>query len=272
MMLKQKIKIGLALGSGGARGLAHIGVIKALLKNNIPIDLVAGTSAGALVGGLYCSWQDIDEIEKQFLALRYRDLLKILSDPSFRSNIFHGDIVVKFLNGKLGEISIEKLPIPFAAVATDMVSGETIVFKKGNLAESIRASGSLPGIFKPMALDDKYLIDGGTSLPIPATIAKKMGADFVIAVNLDNDFFPRIIQPGRKPSIPQTLQSSIQLLRYHLANQCANDADFVIAPKLIGIKLNHFINGKHIIDIGEKAAEECIPDIKKALNSLVKAT
>lgn len=262
--------IGLALGSGGARGLAHIGIIKVLLKNNIPIDLIAGSSAGALVGGLYCAWRDIAAVEDTFMQLRYRDILKLLSDPSFKSGIFHGGNVFQYLNAKLNNIDIDKLSVPFSAAATDIISGDTIVITKGNLAEAIRASCSLPGLFKPVKFGNNYLIDGGTSQPVPSIVAKQMGADFVIAVNLDNDFFPREIRPDKEPTITNTVQSSIQLLRYHLAKQSANDADYIITPKLTGVRLNHFINGRHIIKIGEEAAEKAIPDIKKALNSLVK--
>lgn len=274
-MIKQKTKqltVGLALGSGGARGLAHIGVIKVLLKHHIPIDLISGTSAGALVGGLYCAWLDIDKIEQEFLALRYRSLLKFFADPAFKSGIFHGKSIIGYLNERMSGITIEELSIPFAAVATDLISGDKTVIVKGNLAEAIKASSSLPGLLKPSKIGDKYLIDGGASEPTPAQTAKNMGADIVIAVNLDNNFFPRNIRPDKEPSIAQAVQSTIQLLRYHLAIQTASPADIIITPSLAGVKMNNLINGQKIIDKGEIATEEAIPKIRMLLNSLVKVT
>ena len=263
--------VGLALGSGGARGLAHIGVIKVLLKHNIPIDLIAGTSAGALIGGLFCAWQDIDKIEREFLALRYRDWLKFFADPAFKSGLFHGTSIVSYLNNRLSGITIDRLQIPFGAVATDLISGDTVAIREGNLAEAIKASSSLPGLLRPSRIGNKYLIDGGTSEPTPALTARNMEADLVIAVNLDNDFFPKAIRPGEEPSITQAVQATIQLLRYHLAIKTASSADIIITPGLAGVKMNHVVKGQSIIAKGEKAAEDAIPMIKKALKSLVKS-
>jgi NTE family protein len=160
-------KIGLALGCGGARGLAHIGVIKTLVKNNIPIDYIAGSSIGALIGSLYAATLDILQVEKWFLELTYKDLIKVLLDPSLHSGLIKGEKFINFLQSKIGVRKIEELKIPFRAVATDLFTGKAVVFKKGDLGLAIRSSCAVPFLFSPVISGDKCLVDGGISMPVP---------------------------------------------------------------------------------------------------------
>jgi NTE family protein len=177
-------KIGLVLGSGGARGLAHIGVIKALEENNIPIDIIAGTSIGALVGGLYAAGKDVNSMEQIVCKVDKIMVAKIMMPKFFSPGMIGNSRVIDFMKDIIGPMDFEELKISFAAVATDFVSGNEVVFTKGALLEAIMASISIPTIFQPMYLNNRYLLDGGLSNPLPISVALEMKADKILAVNV----------------------------------------------------------------------------------------
>ena len=262
-MKKQRKKIGLALGSGGLRGLAHIGVIKVLERNNIPIDFIAGTSSGAIVGGIYAQRGNISDIEKLAQRFSYRDLINIFFDPKLHLGLVKGQKAQKFLENFIGDTKIEDLRIPFRAVASDLYTGEVVTFDKGKLSFAIRASSCVPFIFEPMKYNGHYLIDGGTSQPVPVKTARKMGADIVIAVNLDTTFFSPPFQ--KRLTIVGLLRNSVNLLRYHLAKENVKEADIVINPGTPDVPWIRLNEGKKMIALGEKAAEKVIPLLKKLL-------
>jgi len=186
-------KVGLVLGSGGARGLAHIGVIKVLEKNNIPIDYIVGTSIGAFIGAAYASTKDINKIEESFMATDWKRILKFSSDfAPFSGGLIKGEYIKNFAKNNLNiNKTFNDLKIPFIAIATDIETGQAEILKSGNLIDSIRASVSLPGIFKPVKIENKILIDGGLSNPVPSNITRQMGADIIIAVDLDARSYPQ---------------------------------------------------------------------------------
>jgi NTE family protein len=182
---KKGLKIGLALGGGSARGLAHIGVIQVLQAYGIPIDIIAGTSIGSLVGSLYAAGDSVEKLEKSVSLLDKRKVLSLMDITFPRSGLVRGNRIEKMLiDWGLGDKTFEELNIPFAAVATDIESGERVILNQGNVADAVRASMSIPGIFVPVKYDDRYLVDGGVVDPVPVDLAKKMGADIVIAVSL----------------------------------------------------------------------------------------
>ena len=183
MVIKKK-KIGLALGSGGARGLAHIGVIKALEEKNIPIDIISGTSIGALVGGLYSAGIDVKTMEKIVSNVDKMMVAKIMVPKLFAAGFVDNKRVIEFIKNLVGDVKIENLKIPFACVATDLITGEEVLFKKGSLVDAIMASNAIPTIFQPVFLNNRYLLDGGLCNPLPISIAKEMGANRIIAVNV----------------------------------------------------------------------------------------
>jgi len=183
-MSNQKKQIALVLGSGGARGLAHIGVIKALEEGHIPINIITGTSIGALIGGLYASGMPVKSMEKIVRDIDKMMVVKIMVPKFFGSGFIDNKRVIEFINELVGDVKIENLKIPFAAVATDLVTGEEVVFDKGLLKDAIMASIAIPTIFQPVLLNDQFLLDGGLSNPLPISIAKEMGADKIIAVNV----------------------------------------------------------------------------------------
>jgi NTE family protein len=179
-----KKTIALTLGSGGARGLAHIGVIKALEENQIPIDIVTGTSIGALIGGLYAAGVNIKSMEKMVCNVNKIMVAKILMPKFFAPGFIDNKRVIEFIKELVGNVRIENLKIPFSAVATDLITGEEVIINKGLLIDAIMSSVAIPTIFQPVFLNNRYLLDGGLSNPLPISAAAEMKAHKIIAVNV----------------------------------------------------------------------------------------
>lgn len=266
-MFHKQPTIGLALGSGGAKGLAHIGVIKVLKEHHIPIHIVTGSSIGALVGGLYAATKDIDAIEKLALETNWRQLLSLV-DPSLRHGLIGGRKITNFIAQHLGPIEIKDVQIPFAAVATNLVTGEPVILNKGNLASAIRASISIPLVFRPIRYGAQLLTDGGLSQPIPAKLARDMGADIVIAVNLDADYFSETA--GKSVGFRYVANTIIRMLRFHLAKENIQHADIVVVPKVGKVGWNKFFTSektRHVIKAGEDAMRAEMPALEEILAS-----
>jgi NTE family protein len=189
-------RIGLALGGGGARGWAHIGVLRALERAGIKPDLVCGTSVGALVGALALAGR-LDALEDWALGLNRFRLAGYL-DFRVRGGMISGNRLTAALREHLGDLKIEELPIPFACVATDLLTGHEVWLRQGNVAEMLRASFSLPGLFSPVEVDGRWLVDGALVNPLPVSVCRAMGARVVIAVNLNADPIGRIRMPGQR--------------------------------------------------------------------------
>jgi len=253
-------KIGLALGGGGAKGLAHIGVIKVLQENNVPVDMIAGSSMGAVIGGLYAAKQDPTEIEKIANKTDWRLLLSLL-DPSWGQGLIEGEKITDFIKEHLGDVGFEDLKIPLSVVATDIKSGEPVVLNEGNVVSAIRASISLPLIFKPVEYKNKLLTDGDLSRPVPVEIVKNMGADIVIAVNLHTNNF----EENAKLSSYRVVNRSLDLLRYHLAQYNVKGADYVINPEVGDIQWNEFLSSEEAIEAGKKATQNNVAKIRELI-------
>lgn len=256
-------KIGLALGSGGSRGLAHIGVIKVLEKNNIPIDFIAGSSIGAMAGGFYASGLTIKKIEEIALSTNWRRVFSVLSDPSLKRGLIGGEKVKTFIESHIDGKRFEDCRIPFVAVATDLKTGEIVILDKGEMTQAIKASISIPLVFKPVEIDGRMLADGGLSAPVPVEIVRAMGADIVIAVNLDKHYHDENWKPGWY----DIANDSLNILRHHLALSNVSTADIVIN---IDVGKNNywyqFINGQDKILTGEKATKEILPKLQEIIN------
>ena len=179
-------KVGLALGSGSARGWSHIGVIRALTEAGIRLDYVAGTSIGALVGAVYASGE-IDALEEVVLQLDWKEIAYLFDVVFPKSGLIDGKKVSVFIQNHLNEINIEDLSLPFCAVSTDLGTGDEIAIRDGNIIEAVRASISVPGIFTPLKKNGRILVDGGLVNPVPVSVVREMGADFVIAVDLNHN-------------------------------------------------------------------------------------
>ncbi len=179
-------RIGIALGSGSARGLAHFGVIRALVEVGIKVDIIAGTSIGALIGAIYAAGK-LDELETTFQAFDWKKTVSFFDVVFPKSGLIDGAKVSELVRTHIHTHTIEKLPKFFAAVATDILSGEEVIIRTGDVIEAVRASISVPGIFTPVRSNGRTLVDGGLTNPVPVSVARSMGADIVIAVDLNHD-------------------------------------------------------------------------------------
>lgn len=264
----QKKTLGLALGSGGWRGQAHVGVIKALVEAGIKIDYIAGTSAGSMVGGAYAAMNDVNELEKIFREkINKRKLLWAFSDPKPSWGMFKGEKITEVFEELVGKNQIENLSIPFCAVASDLLTGEIVEIHDGSLAKAIRASTSIPFIFEPAKYQGRRLIDGGTAVPVPVQVVKEMGAEVVIAVSLYKNIFP--VKADKINSIKSVLKT-MQIMMYHLAKNSCSMADFTLEPDIAESKIfsdpfTGFVQDKGVIKAGEEVTKQNIKAIKKLL-------
>jgi len=208
-------KIGLALGSGAARGLAHIGVLKALEEEAIPIDIISGTSMGAIIGAYYAKERQAAILEEVALGIDWKKLARLLdlNLALLQKGFVHGYKVKEFLQSLIGDVKFEDLEIPLAVVAADAETTEEIIITKGSVIEAVRASISMPVIFTPVKWQDRFLIDGGVVNPVPADVARNMGAEIVIAVNV----IPGPWQ-GEHSSLVKKKETSETKPAYHLEN------------------------------------------------------
>ena len=179
-------RIGLALGGGSARGWAHIGIVRELRAAGVPIDVVAGTSIGAVVGGCAAAGK-LDELETFARSLNRRRMLGLMDISFAGSALIGGARLRRRLSHDLGALQIETMPIPFAAVATELGSGREVCLRSGELVEAVRASYAMPGLFEPIRIDGRWLFDGAMSNPVPVSVCRHLGAEFVIAVSLTSD-------------------------------------------------------------------------------------
>lgn len=256
-------KIGLALSGGGARGFAHIGVLKALVDNNIPIDMIAGTSAGSIAGGAFASGMPVDDIAEMAGRVGYANMMR----PALGvTGMFSNAPMGKFLGKYFPVTRLEELPTPFAAAAFDLEKGKMIVLKdSGDLLTAIRASCAVPGVFTPVRdADGRLLVDGGVASPLPVDIVKEMGADIVIAVDLMA--CGSTFRANSRTVLGIMIRSAMSLLKVAGIHEQKN-ADVVIVPAIAHIRPDQIRRGKELIELGEAATMDSIDQIKKAINA-----
>jgi len=257
-----KGKVGLALSSGAARGLAHIGVLAALEKEGIPIDMIAGTSMGALVGAVYAQGKDITQMKN--LAIEWGSKrLSLLADPAVpRTGLIRGRRIEDMLKSIIGNIEFGDLKIPFACVATDITTGEKVVIKRGLVWKGVRASVSIPVLFTVAKWENRYLVDGALVNPAPVNVLKSMGADFIIAVNAIPD---RSVGEVKEPNIFNVLMQTIYIIAHWSLKSNLTGANVVIEPQVASIGYFDFHRAEECILQGEVAAQKLIPEIKEHL-------
>jgi NTE family protein len=268
--------VGLALSSGGARGIAHIGVIQALEKANIPIDMIAGTSAGSLFGGLYATGKpaaEVAEFAKNLIKLI--DLKSGLWDPKFSlpwNGLIKGNATLKYLSKQFNNATFADTKIPFYVVAADVLSGEEVVFEEGPLAEAVRASIGMIGIFSPYQLNGHYLIDGGAVNPVPASILVEKGADFIIASSV----IPSIEEERargqaatrrqEKPSFLGVLSSMMAIMEREIVKTRMSAVDVLIKPKVEILTAMDYDEAEVFLRLGREATEKELPLLQKIVS------
>jgi NTE family protein len=264
--MEKKKTIGLALGSGGFRGFAHIGVIRSLEKHGIPIDYLSGASVGAWVAASYAIFKDSDKLEKDLTA-KPRENWSMLFDLT-TEGIINGQKFSTFLKNNLENKKFSDVKIPLKIVATDLITGSAHIFEEGDIAQAVRASTSVPLVFKPMPFNDELLVDGGLCGPVPCDVAKKMGADIVIGVNLysKNEFVKK------KLNVANIVSRSGNIGMYYLAQASIKEADVAIEMDISKYTeqsslAQYFTKeiGDEIIKIGEETTDKFIPQIKALL-------
>lgn len=262
-------KIGLALGSGGARGLAHIGVLKVLKENQIPIDFIVGVSSGSVVGAYYALNLEIELLEKKVKELRKKDFFKLVDISSPRRALIRGNKIKNYFNELIQNKSFSDTKIPLKIIVTELCSGKEVQIHKGKLIDAIRASISLPGIFPPAKINDELFIDGGVVNPTPVDVVKKMGADIVIGVDLTLKHPVKI----ENPNIVETLMRSFDILRTQTTKLNVNKVNnaVIIKPNFSG-KLDsyRFYENKKFIEEGERVTRKALPKIKALIRGELK--
>lgn len=252
-------KVGLALGAGGARGFAHIGVLNVLEEEQIPIDYIAGSSIGSLVGALFCLGHSSKTLE-QFATL-FRQ--KFYLDFTFpKMGFISGEKLTELLHLLTQGKNIEELPIPLTIVATDLLSGEKVLFREGSIADAIRASISIPGIFVPKEYNDTFLVDGGVVDRVPASVVKDMGAECIIAVDVSN-----LKAKPQMNSVIDVILQSIDIMQHEMVRSHELNTNIVIRPDLSNYSLRSFEHATDLIRIGRREAETQLAKIKQTIAS-----
>lgn len=288
--MPRKSKIGIALGAGGARGMAHIGVLRILQSNHIPIEMIAGTSSGAVIGAMFAATKDPDWIQnrvRRFINSKaYKsvglDQLKITEQPN--ASIFQSaasymkkKIIVNMANDRLGLLkqerlrevidfmlpvkTFESLMIPFSCTTIDLNSGEEIICDSGNLIDALTASSTIPGFFPPIEKDGMLLSDGGISCPIPVQTLTEMGAKFIIAVNVGQKYFEQL----NSPNLLQILGRAEQISTSRLGELKLKEVEFPIEPDTKGIYWAAFDRLDEIVLRGEEETQKQFMTLKRIL-------
>src|SRR5690348_7714948 len=262
-MPSERPRIGLALSGGAARGMAHAGVLRALVENNIPIDCIAGTSAGSIVGGAYAAGLSMDEIAEMGRKMRWRHVGRpTISHLGLQSN----KRLERFMRARLPVTRFEELKIPFAAVATELKTGAAVVMRdEGDVPFAIRASCTIPGVYVPARdQDGRLLVDGGMVAVLPVTMTRELGADIVIAVDV-NGAGSTFIGPDR--SVIGVLFQSILMVLKNASQYQRELADFVITPKIAHIRWDEIRRADELMEAGYQSGLESLPQIQKLISA-----
>ena len=259
------LRIGLALGGGAAKGFAHIGVIKMLEANGIKPVIVTGTSAGSVVGALYASGMDAYALQERAVAL---DEAQIRDVSLFSGGLIKGQKLEDYVNAQVGGRPIERLPLPFAAVATRLEDGKPTVFRRGNVGQAVRASSAVPGVFEPVTIGRWHYVDGGVVSPVPVDAARELGADFVIAVDIGSKATTGDASPS---SLLGNVNQSIRIMGQRLAAAELKRADVVIQPAVNDIGPADFSQKQRAILEGERALQAALPQIRDRLAAVLAA-
>lgn len=252
-------KIGLALGGGAARGFAHVGVIQVLEEAGISPVLVTGTSAGSLVAALYASGKNGAQLQK--IAENMEEAT--IADwtlPFFGRGVLRGEALAKYVNTQVGQKLIEAMPLPLGIVATDLNSGNDMLFQRGDTGTAVRASSAVPAVFTPVKINGHEYVDGGLSSPVPVRAARKMGAELVIAVDISSP-----PEGGSANGTIEVLLQTFSIMGKSINAFELKDADIVVRPVLTGVSSADFSSRKRSIEAGRQAMLQALPQLRLAI-------
>ena len=255
---KKRPRVGLALGGGMARGCAHVGVLRELERNDIPIDLIAGTSVGSLIGGAYAAGLSPDQIEQMALTISWNDLGRVTIS---KLGFYNSERTEEYIRKHFPVTEFEETRVPFGAVATDLQTGKMVIFTEGSLPLAIRASCAMPIFYTPVTVNGRMMVDGGLVGHIPASVARLMGADLVIAVDVNSQHLP--IPP---PTHLFTVMSqALSVMGRSAVQYLYADADIVVRPQIEQVRPDDLSKAAEMIAAGEEAARRMIDKIKQSL-------
>jgi NTE family protein len=254
-------KIALVLGGGAARGFAHVGVIRALEQEKIPIDMIVGTSVGSLIGAIYANDVNSFELEWTAFTLGKDDLFDYgIFSAITGMGLAKGDKLEEFVRTKVSTANIEDLKLPFAAVATDLNRGTRVVLDKGSVARAVRASSAIPGVFNPVDFQGRLLVDGGLMDNIPIDVARERGADIVIAVDISEN-----VTNFNITNIVDVVLQSVNIMFDENCKNKKKDADVLIAPAVGDVGMMDFTQKKRCMQAGIEATQKVMPEIKSKI-------
>lgn len=253
-------RVALVLGGGAARGFAHVGVIRVLEQEKIPVDLIVGTSVGSLIGALYAHEQNSFELEWTAFELTRDDVLDYALLSATMGPI-KGERLEAFVTKKIPVANIENLKVPFAAVATDLNRGNRVVLTRGPIARAVRASCAIPGVFQPVEHQGRLLVDGGTVDNLPSSVAREMGADIVIAVDVSQ----RVTNYNITNLVDVTLQA-VEIMFSENVERGRREADVLILPAVSGVAMMDFSQKKRLMQAGMEATQAAVPAIRAAVD------
>jgi len=258
---KKVLHLGLALGSGAARGFAHVGVIQVLEEAGIQPELVVGTSAGSLVAALYASGKNAGQLQRVAETMEEAEITDWMM-PILNRGALRGEALARYVNTQVGGRLIEQMKIPLGIVATDLNSGEPVLFRRGNTGSAVRASSSVPAVFQPVRIGTREYVDGGLVAPVPVRQAREMGANFVIAVDISSD-------PQSNPASDtfDILMQTFTIMGKSLNNLLLKDADLVVRPSLSVVKSADFAARRKSIEAGREAMLKQLPRLKELLKA-----
>jgi NTE family protein len=250
----------LVLGAGASRGFAHIGVLKVLESNRIPVHMIVGTSAGSFVGSLYAYGYNAFQLQKLSFDIEKGDIVDLtIPDNGF----VKGEKLEEFINRTVNNTPIEKMRIPFYAVATDIQNGSEVVFGRGNTGTAVRASCSIPGIFRPTKIENRMYVDGGIVSPVAVDAARRLGADVVIAVDVSSS-----VEDAQPEGTIDTILQAVGIMYSKISSIQLAKADVVIRPKVGYIGPSDFSKRHEAVLEGELAATEALPRIQNIVTKL----
>jgi NTE family protein len=255
----QVLHLGLALGGGAARGFAHVGVIQVLEEAGIQPDLVVGTSAGSLVAALYASGKNSTQLRRVAETMEEAEITDWMM-PILNRGALRGEALARYVNTQVGNRLIEQMKMPLGIVATDLHSGEPVLFRRGNTGSAVRASSAVPAVFQPVKIGNREYVDGGLVSPVPVRQARDMGANVVIAVDISTD-------PEGSPASDtfQILMQTFNIMGKRLNTVLLKDADIVVKPALMGVKSADFAARRKSIEAGREAMLKALPRLKEVL-------